>query len=807
MTDTSSTAVDELITRMTLREKIGQLNQRLFGWECVRRVDGRWRLTDTFRAELDRWDGMGALYGMFRADPWSGRSWADGIHPDDRAEVAAMVSDAVRAGSSQGIPPLLVEEAPHGHQALGGTILPVPLNLAATWDPALVEEAARAVAAELAASGVHIALVSALDVLRDPRWGRSEECLGESPMLAAEMAAALVRGMQGPQRSALGQAGVGDGTGVRSGLGSGVRTGVGVVLKHFAAQGEAMGGRNGQSAVIGPRDLREIHLPPAEAGVRAGAVGVMAAYNDIDGVPCCANPELLRDILRREWGFDGMVMADGHAIDRLESVAGSLPAAARLALLSGVDISLWDEAFTRLEEVADGDEKVRDAIDAACRRVLHVKQLLGLVPDGVSTAQGDTAVTDEPVAHRHPGTTQSPADLLEAARAQARELSAELARRSLVLLGDDADVLPLSLNQARRVLVIGPHAGQVTALLGDYVAPLEPDSRPTRQHYGHDSDHNACSCRAADRETPSVLQALRKRLAPGARLDHVPSLQPDVDLDALAAAADVVIAVLGGTSHRSYDDEFTDVGAVDVTAGGGPARATSGEGVDLADLGLPGDQDTLLARVRGATDAPVVAVVVAGRAHVLTSVLAHGDATLWAGYPGPYGADAVLDVLTGVRAATGRLPMTLPGHPGVVPIHHDDRHEPAGVYADATDPVLRPFGYGTSTGPIHIQDAEVIPAAEADADVDGAGDHAGCDTPSVRLRVTLENTGSDDADDVVQVYAHRPDGVAVPRLRELVAFTHVTVPACGTQIVEIDVPSTLTFVVRAGTSDEIELRH
>ncbi|WP_129668584.1 glycoside hydrolase family 3 protein, partial [Phytoactinopolyspora endophytica] len=751
MTSTAS-AVEQLVARMSLREKVGQLNQRLFGWQCVRRVDGRWQLTDTFRAELDRWDGMGALYGVFRADPWSGRSWADGIHPDERAEVAALVTDAVRSGSTQGVPPLLVEEAPHGHQALGGTILPVPLNLAATWDPDLVEEAAQAVAAELAASGVHIALVSALDVLRDPRWGRSEECLGESPLLVAEMAAALVRGMQGPQRQALGG------------------PGVGVVLKHFAAQGEAVGGRNGQSAVIGPRDLREIHLPPAEAGVRAGAIGMMAAYNDIDGVPCCANPALLRDLLRGQWNFDGLVMADGHAIDRLETVTGSLSGSARLALLSGVDISLWDDAFTLLEEVAEGDPQVREAIDQACRRVLHVKQMLGLLP-APSVAGDDMQSVDA-------DTTQDSTTTLDTARSRTQELSAELARRSLVLLDDGPDALPLRLDQARRVLVIGPHAAEATALLGDYVPPLPPEDRPNGRHCGHDNDHNACSCRTADRESPSVLQALRARLAPGARLDHVPSLQPGADVDTLAAEADLVVAVLGGTSHRSYDDEFTEVGAVDVAAGGAPTRATSGEGVDLADLRLPGDQDELLVHVRQATSTPVVAVVVAGRPHVLTSVLENADTTLWAGYPGPYGADAVFDVLTGVRPATGRLPMTLPRYAGVVPVHHDDRHSSDGVYADARDPVLRPFGFGAGPDQVRVRALETIPddAEDVQRSTGPNADHIrrGDAAPLGRLRVTLENTGADDVDDVLQVYAHRPDGAVVPRMRELVAFHRVT---------------------------------
>ncbi|NDL58994.1 glycoside hydrolase family 3 N-terminal domain-containing protein [Phytoactinopolyspora mesophila] len=722
-------SVDDLLARMSLREKVGQLNQRLFGWQCVEKRSGRWRLTATFHTELERWDGLGALYGLFRADPWSGRSWADGIHPDERAEVAELVVGAVRRGSTRGIAPLIVEEAPHGHQALGGTILPVPLNLAATWDPDLVEEASAAVAAELASSGVDIALVSALDVLRDPRWGRCEECLGESPLLAARMAEAIVRGMQGPQRARLGA------------------DGVGVVLKHFAAQGEAIGGRNGQSAAIGPRELREIHLPPAEAGVRAGAVGIMAAYNDIDGVPCCANPGLLRDLLRDEWGFDGLVMADGHAIDRLEEVAGSARAAARLALFGGVDLSLWDEAYTLLDEIAAADAGVRDAIDQACRRVLHVKQLLGLLPRAAAPASATRG-----------------RERLTALRARTRECSAALARQSLVLLDDADGLLPIDLARPRRVLVIGPHAGEATALLGDYVPPLPAG------------------------EARSVVDALRDRLPPTTRLDAIPT--PRSGLAAIAAEADLVIAVLGGTSHREYSDAFTNVGAADLTADSGRARATSGEGVDLADLRLPGDQDELLAQVRAATTAPIVAVVVAGRPHVLTGVLDNADATVWAGYPGPYGADAVIDALTAERPIPGRLPMTLPAAGGAVPVRHDDRHPPGAVYTDSPDPVLRPFGHG-GRAPAAVTIGTAV-TEEAPAGNTG---------PPVHLRVRLENAGAEDAADVLQVFAYRRDGLVVPRRRELVGFKRVRIPANTAHTVEVPVPVADRYILRVAEAE------
>ena len=357
-------SIDALMGAMSFTEKVGQLNQRLLGWKALTR-DGAGRLvvTDEFKREIDRWGGLGVLYGLFRADPWSGQHWGNGIRPEERPEAIRLVQEAVLIRSAHGIGALLSEEAPHGHQALGGTILPTNLAMGATFDPEAVRQAQEAVAAELAASGVHIALVSGLDMARDPRWGRCEECFGEDPLMASRMCEAIVAGMQGENRSRVG------------------RGGVAVVLKHLAAQGEAVGGRNGQSAIIGTHDLHEIHLPPVVAGVKAGALGFMAAYNDIDSVPCCASPWLLQEYLRDELGFDGIVMADGLAVDRLVDMAGSIPASGRAALLAGVDVSLWDQGFASLERYAD-DEAVVAAVDRSLRRVLELKAMFGLLPEG-----------------------------------------------------------------------------------------------------------------------------------------------------------------------------------------------------------------------------------------------------------------------------------------------------------------------------------------------------------------------------------------------------------------------------------------
>ena len=603
-------AVDRLIDSMSFTQKVGQLNQRLFGWKSVERnAAGRLVASDELKQEIDRWGGLGALYGLLRADPWSGQHWGNGIRPEERPEAVAVVQQTVLERGAHGIGVLLSEEAPHGHQALGGAVLPTNLGLGATFDSQGVQEAEAAVAAELAASGIHIALVSGLDIARDPRWGRCEECFGEDPLMASRMCEAIVTGMQGEHRSKVG------------------RGGVAVVLKHLAAQGEAVGGRNGQSAVLGPHDLHEIHLPPVAAGVRAGALGFMAAYNDIDSVPCCANPWLLEDYLRDQLGFDGIVMADGLAVDRLEDMAGSIPAAGRAALLAGVDVSLWDEGFARLEEYVD-DEQVAAAVDTALRRVLELKAMFGLLPE------------------------------------------------------DGADTAAIAMPSA----------------------------------------------------------------------------------DAIAQA------VCGSTSERSYDSEFDDNGAAKAVAEYG---ATCGEGVDLSDIRLPWHQDEMLDEVVALTTAPVVSVVVCGRAHVLTHVIGQSAVTIWVGYAGQYGPQAVADVLIDGAGLPGRLPVTLPAHPAAIPVRYNDRQSAAHVYKDAAEPVLREFGYG----------------AGSLAGVTFSGMHADAESRAneVLVQVTA-HAGDHKTAGSVNLFAHVSGGRRIPRLAVLVDSVALTLEAGESHAVSFSVP-------------------
>ncbi|MFI6423648.1 glycoside hydrolase family 3 N-terminal domain-containing protein [Promicromonospora sp. NPDC050880] len=713
VTRTSGTSAASL----PLVTRIGQVNQRLKGWEAVRWVDGAPRVTDVLRREVDRWGGLGAVYGVLRADPWSAVRWDNGVPPERSAEAYAAVQEHVTA-YGDGIPVLFVEEAPHGLMALGGTTLPVNLALGAGMDADLTEELAAAVAAEARARGTHVALVSGLDVLRDPRWGRAEECFSEDPALAALLVTATVRGMQGT-------ASAGDPI-------DGAH--VAVVAKHLAAQGAGMGGRNGSGAPIGRRELGEIHLRPAHAAARVGVAGFMAAYNDIDGVPCSANEDLLTGTLRERWGWEGVVMADGTAVDRLRDSSPDPASAAALALRAGVDLSLWDEAFTHLETAIDRGLVAEATLDRAVDRVLGLKRRLGLLGDAPRDAPGQADGT------------------------AGRDVVAlvERAARQSVVLVDDGGLLPL--HPGATVAVVGPNADDLEAQLGDYTPP-----RPV-------PDPAASTVRSA---LTARFGAGRVRHAEGSRL-RGPLDDPGA-LDAVRAAcagADVCVVVLGGTSRRTYDDEFADNGAV-----AGPARdTTNGEGVDLSSVALP-EAQLAVARAARESGVPVVGVVIDGRPRALTALRDLVDALLVVPFPGPAGGEAVAAALCG-GTASGRLPATFPADDGVLPVAHDERRETARGYVD-TD-VLRALPFGTA----HVDGTTSRLAGTADGPAITAAGLA--DGGAVRLTVEVTSTAAAERSLSVPLYGRRHEPGVRPRRRQLLAVRRTVVPAGGTTTVPFD---------------------
>lgn len=722
--------VRDLLPRMTLDEKVGQVNQRLYGWHAFTRTAEGHRLSDAFRAEVAAWDGMGALYGLQRADAWSGVGFADGITAADGARVADAVQQHVVEHTRLGIPVLLVEEMPHGHQALDGTVLPVNLAVGATWDPELYQEAVAGAAAELRDRGGHVALVSALDLVRDPRWGRAEECFGEDPYLAARFTEALVRGV----RSA----------------------GIAVVLKHFAGQGATVGGRNSAATELGARELHEIHLAAARAGIRAGAAGVMAAYNEFDGLPCVANRELLTGLLRNRWGFEGLVMADGTAVDRLVRLTADPVAAGAGALAAGCDLGLWDACFPRLAEAVTRGLVAEEALDTAVARVLTLKFRLGLF--------------EQPYARAEPPYTTPTARAPRAAPssfAALRRSSERLARASLTLLDHDGCTLPLP-PTIRRIAVLGPHSDALPHQLGDYTAPQRPGGGIT------------------------VLEGIRCAAPPGAEVTHTPGcglVGADVGgvphAVALAAEADVAVVVLGGSSARRHDTAFAANGAA-LAPAGEPGGMTCGEGVDLADVRLP-DGQTALLRAVAATGVPVVVLLVQGRPHALPELPGKAAAVLSAWYPGPWGGRAIAEVLFGAAEPEGRLPVSVPASSAQLPVCYNGKDHGYRGYVDQPALARYPFGHGLSYttvayGPPLLSRSRVTTAA-----------------PSLTCRVAVRNTDERPVRETVQLYLRRVSGGSSwPRVRELRGFVRLSLPPRqeAEAVFEIDA-DTLASVNRA----------
>lgn len=621
----------DLLERLSLTEKVGQLNQRLYGFQVCMRKDDQLTLSDEFCQEVERFGGLGVLYGLYRADPWSGRNYENGLTGEYAVQAYNMVQKYVVEHSRFGIPALMSSESPHGHQALDGYLLPVNLAVGASWNTKLAKKAAALCARQMKEMGVDLALVSMLDVLRDPRWGRCEECFGEDPYHASEFAKAVVEGY--------------------------CLEGVDVVAKHFAAQGETTGGVNASAARIGERELREIHLPPAGAAVRSGAKGVMAAYNEIDGIPCHNNQWLLRNVLRGEMGFDGIVMADGVAVDRLGFLYDTPEKCGAAALSSGVDVSLWDEGFAHLEAAVEQGLVTEERIDEAVLRVLTLKFERGLFEHPYLEYKGDNAdilETDEEV-----------------------PLNLTLAEESMVLLKNEDELLPLGgvgkRLQKLRVALIGENIRDIYALLGDYTPPVKAENTWTvekgfRAVFGSREDMELVICDTAQQ----------------------------------TAECDVTILVVGGSSSRFGEVEF-DVNGAAITKG--TVAMDCGEGVDLASLKLPQSQLALAEEVFACSKKTVTAVI-AGRPYAIPEIAEKSNALLYCFYPGPMGGLALARIACGLCEPSGRLPVSLPRGAEQLPVWYNHRISYEAMhYTDEKNGALYPFGFGLGYGKAQYSDA------------------------------------------------------------------------------------------------------
>ncbi len=661
--------VDSVLTRMTLEEKLGQLNQLPSAWSDTgprAQAGGE----DEVRAGR-----VGSFLSMWGAD-----------------NTLRLQRIAVEE-SRLGIPLLFAHDVIHGFR----TIFPVPIGETSTWDTVAVRDAARIAAREAAASGIHLTYAPMVDIARDARWGRIVEGAGEDPFLGQAMAAARVRGFQGQHLAS-------DST-------------VGACVKHFVGYGAAEGGRDYDAASIPVRVLNDIYLPPFEAAIQAGAVCVMAAFNEVDGVPMHAHEMALRGILRDAWGFGGIVISDYTGVLELmaHGIAATRAEAGRKALAAGVDVDMVSRIYVDSlgAEVQAGrlDEAL---VDEAVRRVLLLKHDLGLFANPY--AYSDAA--------RQQARTLTP---------EYRQAAREVARKSLVLLKNDG-TLPLS-KTAQRVAVIGPLATDARSTIGNWAAVGRAD------------------------EAVTVLEGLRRAL-PGATVAHLPGIAAPTSMDttgigaavALARASDATVLVLG--EHQEM----------------------SAEAFNRTTLDLPGAQQQLADAVIAAGK-PVAIVLMAGRPLSTVRLDSTAGAILMAWFPGTEGGSAVADVLLGEVSPSGRMPLSVPYTVGQVPIYYN-RHNtgrpytPASRfnlrYVDAPTKPLYPFGHGLTYTTFRYDDLRVsAPTLAANG--------------TLEVTVRLTNTGAREGTEVVQLYVHDEAASVARPVRELKGFRRMTLAPGASQ--------------------------
>ena len=695
---------EDLLSRMTLKEKVGQM-VCLMGWDSYD-LDGRKVSTsEQFRNEVDQLY-VGNYWATFRADPWTRKTLNNGLDPERAAMAANAMQRYAIEHSRLGIPLFLAEEAPHGHMAIGATVFPTGLGLSATFDTALVARVGAAVAQEVRLQGAHVSYGPVIDLARDPRWSRVEETFGEDHVLSGQMAEACIRGMGGGRLQQ--------------------PFATLATLKHFVAYGVSEGGHNGAPAHVGLRELHECFLPPFQKAIAAGALSVMTAYNAIDGVPCTSYTMLLREVLRQQWGFRGLVVSDLYSIDGLRGthhVASSIREAGVMAAKAGVDIDLGANAFSQLVSAVENGEIGIEVIDEAVRRILTMKFEMGLF---------DHPYVDPKAAAREVGSARHVA------------LARQAARESITLLKNDNNLLPLQRNL--RVAVVGPNAHNVYNMLGDYTAPQ------------------------SEGRVSTVLDGILQKI-PAAQVTYVRgcAVRDTASCDfeetrKAALQADVVVAVVGGSSARDFRTSYEETGA----AVSQPLQVSDmecGEGFDRATLDLMGRQEQLL-RMLKSTGKPLVVVYVEGRPLLKNWAARHADALLTAFYPGQEGGNAVADVLFGDYNPAGRLSMSVPRNVGQLPVYYNRQQGGGSPYIDAESTPLYAFGYGLSYTSFRYSDLKVRAAGDG-----------------FEVSFMVENTGGREGDEVPQLYLHpRRASVVQPPMQlrhfsriHLKAGEHVTV--------------------------------
>ncbi len=684
-----------LLSLMTLEEKIGQLRCPL-GWEMYQKNGNKVSHSLKFE-ELIKTQHIGMFWAVYRADPWTKKTLANGLNPYSAAEAGNAIQRYAVEKTRLGIPVFIAEEAPHGHMAIGATVFPTGIGQAATWNPVLLEQMGAAASKEIRSQGGHISYGPVIDISRDPRWSRVEESFGEDYVLSAQLAAAIVKG---------------NGGGQLQNPYSTIST-----LKHFIAYGIPEGGHNGNSAIVGKRELQEVFLPPFKDAIDAGALSVMTAYNSIDGVPCTSNKELLTDVLHHDWNFKGFTISDLISIDGLmenHHVAASLEDAASLSVNAGVDVDLGGNSFAKLDMAVKNGKVDMATIDTAVYRVLKLKFDMGLF---------DNPYVDPALAKK---VVRNPEHIALARR---------MAQESVVLLKNKDGILPL--NKKLKLAVIGPNADNPYNQLGDYTAPQERSNIKT------------------------VLDGIKSKL-PHNHIEYVKgcairdTLHIEIDKAVEAAKrSDIAVVVVGGSSARDFKTDYLETGAA-IASSETLSDMESGEGFDRATLDLLGRQLELLKAVK-ATGKPVIVVYIQGRPLNMNWADQHADALLTAWYPGQEGGNAIADILFGDYNPAGRLPISVPCHEGQIPVYYNKKNPRGHNYVEMSADPLYPFGYGLSYTSFDYKD---IKAMQKDKD-------------SFEVSFSLKNIGSLAGDEVVQLYLKDEVASVVQPIKQLKKFNRI----------------------------------
>jgi len=670
--------VEDLLSRMTLEEKCAQLGSY---WVFELLKDFKF---NEVKAEKLLKHGIGQITRI---------GGATTLHPNEAAKLANTIQKYLIENTRLGIPAMVHEECCSGLMTRGATLFPQAIGIASSWNPELTEKMTRVIGAQMRAIGAHQGLAPVLDVTRDPRWGRTEETMGEDPYLVANLGCAYVRGLQG------------DGGTIATG-------------KHFVGYGNSEGGMNWSPCHIPERELREVFLYPFEAAVKEAGLGsIMNSYSEIDGLPCCASKKLFKDILRTSWEFDGIVVSDYFAINMLyeyHKTARTKQEAANKALLAGIDVELpstdcYGEPLKKAME--DGVINMED-LDAVVKWVLVMKFRLGIF--------------------EHPYVEGEKTALVFETEEQ-RKLSYTLATESIVLLKNEG-LLPLS-SEITSIAVIGPNADNWRHMIGDYAYPVHIETLIEQKETGPSSipvpdDFDDISDAL---NVVTILGAVKARMSP--QTEVISAQGCDILGDSKEGFAEAIEAA-----------KKTQVAVLVVGDKAGLTQGcTTGESRDMADLQLPGVQEELIRAVYE-TGTSTIVILVSGRPYELNWAHEHVQGILVAWLPGEEGGNAVADVLFGRINPGGKLPISFPRSVGQIPVYY--AHKPSGGrshwtgnYVDLSTSPLYPFGYGLSYTTFSYENLKIdTPTIPQDG--------------SVTIELDVQNTGSREGDEVVQLYIH-----------------------------------------------------